>query len=94
MHTAPEYVRFPDDLNMLWVRSDRGQMVTLDKLIKFRKSVGPTALMRVNGYRAIIITAAPTSGKTPAEAAARCVKLAQEVLPRGYRVKNLTGPSQ
>ena len=94
VHTAPEYVRFPDDLNMLWVRSDRGQMVTLDKLIKFRKSVGPTALMRVNGYRAIIITAAPTSGKTPAEAAARCVKLAQEVLPRGYRVKNLTGPSQ
>ncbi len=89
---APQFTRHIEDMKMLSVRSVRGETVFLASLIKFRKSSGPTTVVRVNGYRAIIITAARTSGKTPAEVAAKCVKLAQEVLPRGYHATNLTGP--
>ncbi len=94
VRAEPYLARNMDDLNQLRVRSAAGEMVTLGALMKIRKSSGPTAVVRVNGYRTIIITAAPASGKTPAEVAARCVKLAQEVLPRGYRAMDLTGPSQ
>lgn len=69
-----------------------GEMVVLETVVKARKVDGPAAVVRVNGYRATIITAAPAAGQTPGEAAARCVKLAEKVLPKGYRVKDLTGP--
>jgi multidrug efflux pump subunit AcrB len=77
---------------MLAVRGAADEMILLDKLIKIRKSSRPAAVVRVNGYRAVIITAAPAADKTPAEVAARCIKLAQEVLPRGYRAMDLTRP--
>ena len=92
VQTDPQFARQIDDLDHLFVRSDRGELVPLATLIKFRKTLVPSAVVRVNGQRAVIVTAAPAAGKTPAEAAALCVKLAQEVLPRGYRVKDLTGP--
>jgi multidrug efflux pump subunit AcrB len=91
VQTDPRFTRFIDDLEKLFVGNHKGDMVPLSELIKIRRSSGPTAVVRVNGSRAIIITAAPAAGKTPAEAAAKSAKLAQEVLPRGYRVKNLTG---
>ena len=59
-----------------------------------KKTLAPPAIVRVNGRRAVIVTTAPAAGKTPAEAAAQCVKLAEKVLPRGYRVKDLTGPNR
>lgn len=91
VQTDPRFARYIDDLEKLFVGNHKGDMVPLSELIKFRKSFGPAAVVRVNGYRAIVITATPAAGKTPAEAAAKSAKLAQEVLPRGYRVKNLTG---
>jgi len=80
-----------EDLTLLWVRSSVGEMVPLKELIKIQKALAPSAVVRVNLYRAVIVTAAPADGKTPAEAAALCVKLAQKVLPKGYHVKDLTG---
>jgi multidrug efflux pump subunit AcrB len=91
VQAQPQFARQIEDLEMLFVRSERGEMVPLDKLLKIQKALAPSAVVRVNGYRAVIVTAAPAAGKTPAEATARCIKLAQEVLPRGNRVKDLTG---
>ncbi|HZV03553.1 MAG TPA: efflux RND transporter permease subunit [Gemmataceae bacterium] len=88
----PQFTRQIEDLTQLFVRSSTGEMVPLEKLIKIRKAVAPSAVVRVNGRRAVIVTAAPADGKTPAEAAALCVKLAQKVLPKGFHVKDLTGP--
>ncbi|HEY7159286.1 MAG TPA: efflux RND transporter permease subunit [Gemmataceae bacterium] len=88
----PQFTRQIEDLTLLRVRSAAGEMVPLEKMLTVRKTPAPPAVVRVNGYRAIIFTAAPADGKTPAEVAALCVKLAKEVLPRGYRVKDLTGP--
>jgi multidrug efflux pump subunit AcrB len=91
VQAAPQYTRFKEDLENLFVRNDRGDMVPLVAVVKIRRAQSPAEVFRVNGYRAAIITAAPAGGKTPAEAAARCVKLAQEILPKGYRVMDLTG---
>jgi multidrug efflux pump subunit AcrB len=94
VQTDPRFARQIDDLSELAVKNDKGEMVVLGALIKIRKTSAPMAIVRVNGYRAIIITAASASGRTPADVAAKCVKLAQEVLPRGYRMMDLTGESQ
>jgi multidrug efflux pump subunit AcrB len=88
----PQFTRQIEDLTLLRVRSAAGEMVSLEKVLTVRKTTAAPAVVRVNGSRAIIFTAAPAAGKTPAEAAALCVKLAREGLPRGYRVKDLTDP--
>jgi|GEM_PF-4915972 len=90
VQAQPQFARDIEDLEMLFVRNTTGEMVPLVKFTTIKKALAPPAIVRVNGRRAFIITAAPGNGKTPAEAAALCVKLAQEVMPRGYRVKDLT----
>jgi multidrug efflux pump subunit AcrB len=94
VQVQPQFAREIEDLTMLFVRSTAGEMVPLVKLLTIKKTLAPPAIVRVNGRRAVIVTAAPAAGKTPAEAAALCVKLAQKVLPRGYHVKDLTGTPQ
>jgi multidrug efflux pump subunit AcrB len=89
VQAEPQFARHIEDLTNLFVRNDRGEMVPLAAIAKARKTQAAPAVVRVNGYRAVVVTAAPAAGKTPAEAAARCLKLAQEILPRGYRVKDL-----
>ncbi len=90
----PPFAREAKDLNYLHVRSASGEIVFLAKVLKTRKVLAPLTVVRVNGYRAVVITANPPAGQTPAETAALCVKLAREVLPRGYSVKDLTEPPQ
>ncbi|MCE9565904.1 MAG: efflux RND transporter permease subunit [Planctomycetes bacterium] len=92
VQTEPRLARQIEDLNRLRVRSAAGEMVPLENVITVRKALAPPAVVRVNGYRAVVITAAPAAGRTPAEVAAQCVKLVQEVLPKGYRLKDLTEP--
>jgi multidrug efflux pump subunit AcrB len=94
VQAQPQYARSVEDLEMLFVRNDRGEMVPLTKFATIKKTLAPPTIVRVNGRRAVIVTAAPAAGKTPAETATRCVKLAQECLPRGYRVKDLTDPAR
>ena len=91
VQAQPKFTRQIEDLKLVRVRSAAGEMVPLEKLLTIRKALAPPALVRVNGRRAVIITAAPADGKTPAAAAALCVKLAQKILPRGCHVKDLTG---
>jgi multidrug efflux pump subunit AcrB len=91
VQAQPQFAREIEDLTLLRVRSTAGEMVSLEKVLTIRKTLAPPAVVRVNGRRAVIVTAAPADGKTPAEAAVLCVKLAQKVLPRGYHVKDLTG---
>ncbi len=91
VHAEGQSSRNIEDLEHAWVGNAQGEMVPLSALIKFREASGPTAVVRVNGYRAIIVTAAPATGKTPAEATERCLKLARETLPWQYLGQSLTG---
>jgi multidrug efflux pump subunit AcrB len=94
VQVQPQFTRLIEDLTRLRVRSAAGAMVPLETLLTIKKTLAPPALVRVNGHRAVIVTAAAADGKTPAEAAALCVKLAQKLLPKGYHVKDLTSTSR
>lgn len=94
VEASREFARFPDDLSKMMVRGKDRELISLDKLIKLRRAVEPTTIVRVNGYRTIIITAAPAPGRSTAQAAAKFAKLAQEALSEGYRAMNLTGTGE
>lgn len=94
VQAEPRPARRIEDLTQLKVRSGAGDMVSLDKMLTIRKNLASPAVVRVNGFRAVIFTATPEGGKTAEEVAARCVKLAQEGLPKGYRIKDLTSSSR
>jgi len=90
--TDPQFVRAPEDLATLMIRDKAGEMIPLKMVSTIRVVNAPATVVRVDGHRSLVITAAPTSGKSSAQVAAKCVKLAQDVLPPGYRVINLTAP--
>ncbi|MDB5314096.1 MAG: hypothetical protein JWO38_8298 [Gemmataceae bacterium] len=84
----------PDDLAALKVRGAKGEMVPLNTIAEFRMISAESVVTRVNLYPALILTANPADGTTPAHAAARCLELAGKELPKGYRAENLTRPAR
>ncbi len=92
VQTDPQFGQFPENLSKVAVRSADDQMISIRQLIKIRESTGPVAVMRIDGCPSIEISAAPGAGKSASQIAAKCIKLAREVLPRGYRAIDLTNP--
>jgi multidrug efflux pump subunit AcrB len=79
------------DLGQLLVKNDKGQTVRLGTVMTVRYDMAPSAALRVDLHPAVRITAAVPPGKSVAEVAAACVKLAEaEVLGKGFRVIDLT----
>ncbi|HVS38778.1 MAG TPA: efflux RND transporter permease subunit [Gemmataceae bacterium] len=69
--------------------------VFLRDVAVFQAIDGPAAVYRVDGFPAIRITGAPPEGKTVAEAAAQCIRLAKEEMAldesrSSFAVKNLS----
>jgi hypothetical protein len=68
--------RSSDELKSLDVCPAKGNPVPLGKLVTTELVSGPTAVYRVDMYRAVRITGSPPAGKTAKSAAAGCVELA------------------
>jgi len=75
----------PEDINRLLVRSDTGALVRLGDLIQIEQQPTLQAITRRDRERAITITANVAAGASQAQAIARTLDLAREVLPDGYR---------
>jgi len=73
-----------DDLTKQTVTSAQGDEVPLEALAWFAEVTGPTVICRVNLYPAIRITGSPPEGKSAAEAARQCVKLAEAERDKGH----------
>ena len=80
-----------EDLTKLQVRNDQGQMVRLGTIVTVRDVDAAPAALRVDLYPAFKITAAVPDGKSVAEVAAKCVKIAEDEKPgKGYKVFDLS----
>jgi multidrug efflux pump subunit AcrB len=83
------------ELRTATVRSSKGRPVPLSSVATLRVVVARPAVYRVDLYRAIRITGSPPEGTSLGDAAARCVKIADEERERlkgagDYAVVNLT----
>jgi hydrophobe/amphiphile efflux-1 (HAE1) family protein len=78
-----EFRRRDDDVNRLWVRSERGEMVPLATLLSIEKQVGPRDITHYNVFRSARIQGEPKPGYSSGQALARMEAIAAEVLPEG-----------
>ncbi|MDM0086169.1 MULTISPECIES: efflux RND transporter permease subunit [unclassified Variovorax] len=72
-----------EDVGLLKVRSNTGEMVPLSALMKVNSTFGPERAMRYNGYLAADINGGPAPGYSSGQAQDAIKRIAAETLPKG-----------
>ncbi|MGE0608891.1 MAG: efflux RND transporter permease subunit [Pirellulales bacterium] len=86
VQSLPEFRRYPEDLDNLFVKNDEGQMVPYSAFMKIKTMQGMNEINRYNLYTTAIIQAAPATGYSSGQAIAAVREVAEEMLPRGFDV--------
>jgi hydrophobic/amphiphilic exporter-1 (mainly G- bacteria), HAE1 family len=84
VQASPEFRRYPEDLENMFVKNDQGEMVPYSSFIKIKKRQGLNEINRYNLYPSAAIQGAPASGFSSGEAIAAIQEVAAQTLPRGY----------
>ena len=83
---APEYRRYPSDLEGLFVKNEEGEMVPYSSFMRFEKRLGPNEITRYNLYNSATIRGLSAKGYTSGDAIRAIQEVARETLPRGYDI--------
>lgn len=86
VQSAPEFRRFPEDLENMFVKNDEGEMVPYSAFMTLKKKQGLNEINRYNLYPTAIIQGAPAAGYSSGEAIAAIQEVAAESLPRGFGI--------
>lgn len=79
----------PERLGEVFVRSNTGEMVPLDSLLTFKRTVGASVMNRFNLFPAAQVTGEPqvAKGYTSGDAIRAIQEVADEVLPEGFTIE-------
>ena len=83
VQAAPEFRRFPEDLDNLFVKNDRGDMVPYSAFMEIKKKQGLNEITRYNLYPSAAIQGAPAFGYSSGQAL-KAIKEVAQTLPPGY----------
>ena len=83
----------PDDLKLLYVRNNRGQLISLDNLVTIEEVSSPPQLYHYNRYKSATIDASPAPGKTIGDGVVAMNQIAKEVLDDSFTT-SLTGSAR
>lgn len=83
---APEYRRLPSDLEKLFVKNEKGEMVPYSAFMTIEKKLGPNEITRYNLYNSASIRGLPAKGFTSADAISAINEVAAKELPKGYDI--------
>lgn len=86
VQSAPEYRRYPADLENMFVKNDDGEMVPYSSFMRIEKLQGMNEINRYNLYTAAIIQGSPASGYSSGQAIAAIQEVAKETLPHGFGI--------
>lgn len=86
VQAKPEFRRYPEDLNNLFVKNDHGEMVPFSSFMKLRKKQGLNEITRYNLYPCAAIQAAPAQGYSTGQAIQAIREVAAQTLPKGYDI--------
>jgi HAE1 family hydrophobic/amphiphilic exporter-1 len=86
VQAKPEFRRFPEDLDNLFVANDKGDMVPYSSFMKLEKKQGLNEITRYNLYTSAAIQCAPAPGYSTGQAIKAVKEVAAESLPRGFDV--------
>jgi HAE1 family hydrophobic/amphiphilic exporter-1 len=84
VQSKPEFRRYPEDLENMFVKNDKGEMVPYSSFLTINKQQGLNAINRYNLYPSSAIQGAPAPGYSSGEAIKAIQEVAAETLPRGY----------
>jgi hydrophobe/amphiphile efflux-1 (HAE1) family protein len=84
MSAEPQFRRRPDDINGLYVRSQKGDMLPLAALVKVDYSSGPDSLDRFNNLPAVKVIGQTAHGISSGQGIQRVEEIAREVLPPDF----------
>jgi len=87
MQAAPEFRSTIRDVENLYVRNSKGDMVPLATVAQVRPTMGADVGTRYNLYRAAVIRASTAPGISSGEAMAELERIAHATLPAGYQVE-------
>src|SRR5581483_6479550 len=82
----PEFRRMPEDLDNLFVKNDKGQMVPYSAFMTVQKQQGLNEITRFNLYPCAVIQGAPAPGYSTGQAIKAVQEVAKQTLPRGYAI--------
>lgn len=83
---APEFRRYPSDMDNLFVKNEEGEMVPYSAFMTLKKTQGPNEITRYNLYNSAAIRGLPANGFTTGDAIDAIRRVAAEALPRGYDI--------
>lgn len=86
VQASPEFRRYPEDLDNMFVKNDKGDMVPYSAFMKLKKKQGLNEINRYNLYTTAAIQGAPASGYSTGQAIAAIREVAAQTLPRGFDI--------
>lgn len=86
VQARPEFRRFPDDFQNLFVKNDRGEMVPYSAFMTLKEKQGLNEITRYNLFTSAAIQCAPAPGYSSGQAIDAVKEVAAETLPHGYEV--------
>ncbi len=86
VQAAPEFRRFPSDIDNMFVKNEGGEMVPYSSFMKLQKRQGLNEISRYNLYPTSPIQGAPAAGYSSGQAIAAIKEVAAQVLPNGFDI--------
>jgi HAE1 family hydrophobic/amphiphilic exporter-1 len=86
VQALPQFRRYPEDLENMFVKNDKGEYVPYSAFMKLKKMQGLNEIARYNLYPTAAIQGAPAPGYSTGQAIAAIKEVAAETLPRGYDI--------
>lgn len=84
VQAKPDFRRIPTDLDNLFVKNDKGEMVPYSAFMTMHEKQGLNEITRYNLYTSAPIQCAPAAGYSTGEAIQAIREVAAETLPRGF----------
>jgi hydrophobic/amphiphilic exporter-1 (mainly G- bacteria), HAE1 family len=81
-----EFRRFPEDLDNLFVKNDKGEMVPYTSFMTIKKKQGLNEITRYNLYTSAAIQCAPAAGYSTGQAIQAIKEVGAKTLPRGFDI--------
>jgi HAE1 family hydrophobic/amphiphilic exporter-1 len=86
VQASPEFRRFPEDLDNMFAKNERGEMVPYSSFMQIKKKQGLNEITRYNLYPSASIQGAPAAGYSSGQAIQAIQEVAAKTLPRGYGI--------
>jgi multidrug efflux pump len=83
----------PSDLKSIYVRNDKGEMISLDNLVTMTEATSPSNIYHFNRFKSATVSSGLAPGKTVGEGIAEMNRIAKKLLDETF-VTSLSGSSR